>query len=696
MGVLQKYFCPMHPNIQQDTPGHCPICGMDLDRRIDQLDELKEDKEYASLLRRFWISLVLTIPIFALEMKMMVMPLYFGIWLQAFLATPIVLWAGGPFFKRGLRVRSLNMFSLISLGVGCAYFYSLFIAFYNRFVPSSQFPVYFEAASAIVVLVLLGQVLESRARKKTYEAVSSLIQLMPKTATLLSSDGTEKKISIDEVEKGHKLRVYPGEKIPADGIVIEGDSFVDESMISGEAIPVEKRPGDKILGATVNTNGTLTIQVVHTKRDSLLSQIISMVYEAEHNQLPTQQLVDKVSQWLIPLVIIVAITTFLSWFFLSPTNSFSQGLIHSIAVLIIACPCAIGLATPLAILVGVGIGAKKGILVKQASALELMVHADTVVFDKTGTLTEGKVSLKELIPLKTKDDPKELLNLAASVALLSEHPLAQAVVREAKTQSLSLGKVEQFKNTLGKGISAYLHGKKILMGNKSLLEDDQVNTDPEVEKIAQSFREKGHTILYLVVQQEPLALLVMADKIKDTTEEAIKGLHHHHLKLIMATGDHRATAEAVGKTLGIDEVLSEKSPQEKHLLVKSLQEKGSIVAMAGDGINDAPALAQANVGIAMGTGTDIAIQSSDITLVKGDLKGVLSLRLLSEKTMLNVKQNLWFAFLYNMLAIPIAAGVLYPWWGISLNPIIASAAMSLSSVSVALNALRLRKAASKL
>ncbi|MBS0629514.1 MAG: cadmium-translocating P-type ATPase [Verrucomicrobia bacterium] len=654
--MKKEYTCPMHPQIRQPTPGHCPICGMNLEPTIPS-DE--EDVELKQMSRRFWVGAILTLPIFFLNAYPFI---------QLLLATPVVLWAGFPFFQRALT-RHLNMFTLISLGVGTAYIYSLFVTLFKK-----DLSVYFEAAMVITVLVLLGQVLELKARSKTSRAIKALLNLAPKMATLIRN-GKEESIPLEQVQKGDLLRVKPGEKIPVDGLVLDGSSIVDESMITGESIPVEKKTDDKVTGATLNGTGSFVMKATAVGEETLLARIVQMVSQAQSSKAPIQKLADTVSSYFVPAVVVVAIITFFIWGYFT---TFADGLINAVAVLIIACPCALGLATPMSIMVGVGKGATNGVLIKNAEALEMLAKVDTVIVDKTGTLTEGKPHLNQIVPLEESEE--RLLQLGASLETLSEHPLSNAIVAAAKEQGLPLLKVDAFRSLTGKGIIGKIEGKEIAIGKL-------------VDKVDQATEllHAGQTVLSLTINGKIAGLFGVADRIKATTPEAIEMLHKEKIQIVMLTGDNQITANAIGKTLKIDTIKAEVLPEQKHNVVKEFQSKGHVVAMAGDGINDAPALAQADVGIAMGTGTDVAIESAGVTLVKGDLRKIAQARNLSIATVRNIKQNLFFAFIYNALGVPIAAGAIYPFFGIALSPMIASAAMTFSSVSVIWNALRLNR-----
>lgn len=691
----------MHPQIRQPNPGQCPICGMNLEPTIASEDD--EDLELKNMTRRFWIGLILTLPIIILvlfESKLVDRFISYKSYalIQTLLATPVVLWAGFPFFQRGWKsivTLKLNMFTLIALGIGAAYFYSLVAALFPFIFPASfrpqgdQVALYFEAATVITVLVLLGQVLELRARAKTSNAIKKLLSLAPKTATVILENGQEQAVPLEEIKKGDKLRVRPGEKIPVDGVLIEGQSVIDESMITGESVPVEKIKGDRVTGATLNGTGSFIMRAEKVGNDTLLARIVHMVSEAQSSKAPIQKLADTISGYFVPIVVLIAIISFFIWGFFGPPPSFAYGLISAVAVLIIACPCALGLATPMSIMVGVGKGALAGVLIKNAEALETLAKVDTVVVDKTGTLTEGKIQLNQIFALEEGQD-KTLLQLSASLEVLSEHPLSLAIVSKAKEKGLSLFQVQDFQSLTGRGVIGKIEGKTIAIGNQKLMLDQKISLDPLIDK-AETLRNQGQTVLYLSLDGKAVGLLAASDVIKQTTSEAIQMLHNEKIRIVMLTGDHRITAMAIGKSLGIDEIEAEILPEDKGQIVKKLQEQGHIVAMAGDGINDAPALAQANVGIAMGTGTDVAIESAGITLIKGDLREIARARKLSIATVHNIRQNLLFAFIYNALGVPIAAGILYPFFGLLLSPIIASAAMAFSSVSVVWNSLRLNR-----
>lgn len=703
MSLAQIYTCPMHPQIQQPNPGSCPICGMTLELKTVAGEE--ENVELKKMTRRFWVCLVLTIPIILLaaldyfKKETVESFLSFQTYalIQIILATPVVLWGGFFFFERGFKsiVRhNLNMFTLVALGVGIAYIYSLVAAFFPSLFPESfreggkWVGLYFEAATVITVLVILGQVLELRARAKTSSAIRELLNLAPKMATILQ-DGAEKTIPLDQVKKGDLLRVKPGEKVPVDGVIIEGKSVIDESMITGESVPAEKDKGEKVTGATLNGTGSFIMRAEKIGSETLLARIIHMVSEAQSSRAPIQKLVDKVTSYFVPTVVVVSIITFIVWWTIGPSPSLPYAIINAVAVLIIACPCALGLATPMSIMVGIGKGAQMGILIKNAEALEVMAKVDTVVVDKTGTLTEGKIHLNYISSLEpNKED--EILQFGASLESLSEHPLSKALVSKAKEKGLALLKVDNFQSVTGKGIVGTIEGKKIAIGNQKLMGDLGISNEPLSEK-AESYRKEGQTVLYLSINEKPAGLVAASDVIKETTYEAIRLLHKEKINIVMLTGDNPTTAQAIGKKLDIDKIESEVLPQDKNRIVKEYQTQGHIVAMAGDGINDAPALAAANVGIAMGTGTDVAMESAGVTLIKGDLRGIARARNLSIATVRNIRQNLGWAYIYNVLGVPVAAGVLYPFFGVLLSPMIASAAMSFSSVSVVWNALRLRR-----
>jgi len=693
-----EYTCPMHPQIVQIGPGSCPICGMALEPRIISLDD-KPDAELGYMTRRFWICVFLTVPVFALAMLEMtqsfqrVISPQTSLWIQFALATPVVAWGGFPFFERGwasIKNVSPNMFTLIAIGTGAAMIYSIVGLFFPTLFPitfrghSGEVAVYFEAAAVITTLVLLGQVLELRARSQTSSALKELLGLAPKIARVILEDGSEEEISLDEVEVGTKLRVRANDKIPVDGEVVEGQSSVDESMISGEPIPVLKETGAKVIGGTLNGSGSFVMKAEKIGRETMLAQIVQMVGEAQRSKAPIQNLADRVSFYFVPAVILTAITTLLVWAFL---GNFVFGFACAVAVLIIACPCALGLATPMSIMVGTGRGAKSGVLIKKADALEALEKIDTLVVDKTGTLTEGKPSLQKTLAF-TELNEQEVLKISAALEKMSEHPLAAAIVKGA--EGLDLPKVEKFESVTGKGVMGEIDGKRYTLGNSKFLEEQNLSFSAEIQKQAEDLRNDGQTVMFVASEKQIIGLLGVADTIKESAKEAVENLYREGIEVIMLTGDNKTTAAAVAKKLGIIKLVAEVLPQDKANVIKNLQEKGKFVGMAGDGVNDAPALAQANVGIAMATGTDVAIESSDITLIQGDLRGIVRARNLSRGTMKNIRQNLFFAFAYNLLGVPIAAGILYPFFGILLSPMIASAAMTFSSVSVIGNALRLR------
>ncbi len=703
--VRTQYVCPMHPEIVRTEPGSCPICGMALEPRTVTAEE-EVNPELVDMTRRFWVSLALTVPVFLLAMSEMIpgqlVQRTFSpralIWPQLVLTTPVVLWGGWPFFQRGwasIVNRSLNMFTLIAIGTGAAYGYSVIAALFPALFPDSCRPhggevaVYFEAAAVITTLVLLGQVLELRARSQTSSALKALLGLAPKTARVLREDATEEDISLDQVKPGDRLRVRPGEKVPVDGVVLEGTSAVDESMVTGEPIPVEKTSGVRVTGGTMNGTGSFVMRAERVGSDTLLAQIVHMVSEAQRSRAPIQRLADIVSSYFVPAVVIGAILTFVVWALYGPEPRLAYALVNAVAVLIIACPCALGLATPMSIMVGTGRGAMAGVLIRNAEALEVMEKVDTLVVDKTGTLTEGKPRLTTVVALPEQSE-SELLCLAASVERGSEHPLAAAIVAGAQAKGLPLSPVAEFRSLTGKGVIGTVDGRVVTLGNRALFEEHAV-TLGVLSARAEALRHDGHTVMFVALDGCPAGLLGVADPIKSSTAEAVRMLREEGIRIVMLTGDSRTTAEAVARTLGIEEVEAEVLPEQKGQVVKRLQTESRIVAMAGDGVNDAPALAQAHVGIAMGTGTEVAMESAGLTLVKGDLRGIVRARKLSRGTMHNIRQNLFFAFVYNLLGVPIAAGVLYPIFGILLSPMIAAAAMTLSSVSVITNALRLRQ-----
>ncbi len=699
------YTCPMHPEVEQEGPGTCPECGMALEPRTITLEEAP-NPELLDMTRRFWISVVLTAPLMVVAMGEMLPGFSFLhqfspralAWFQFALATPVVLWAGRPFFERGwasIVNRALNMFTLIAIGTGTAYLYSLVAVIAPGLFPASfrsaegTVAVYFEAAAVITTLVLLGQVLELRARSRTSSAIKALLGLAPKTARLVRDDGSEVDVPLEHVAPGDRLRVRPGEKVPVDGVVLDGSSSLDESMISGEPIPVEKVPGATVTGGTVNGTGTFLMRAERVGRETLLARIVQMVSEAQRSRAPIQRLADVVAGYFVPAVILASVATFIAWAVLGPEPRLALALVNAVAVLIIACPCALGLATPMSIMVGTGRGATAGVLIKNAEALEILEKVDTVVVDKTGTLTEGKPHLASVVIHEGRKE-NEILQLAASVERGSEHPLAAAILAGAKKRELELSEVTEFEARIGKGVKGKVEGHTVLLGTVALLQEEVVNAGPLLLQ-AEALRSDGQTVLFVAVDGVLAGLLGVADPIKESTPEAIAELHREGIRLVMLTGDNRTTAEAVARRLGLDEVEAEVLPEQKAEVVKRLQAQGRVVAMAGDGINDAPALAQAEVGIAMGTGTDVAVESAGVTLVQGDLRGIAKARRLSRATMSNIRQNLFFAFVYNSLGVPVAAGVLYPWFGLLLSPMLAAAAMTFSSVSVITNALRLRK-----
>jgi len=699
-----EYTCPMHPEISRLEPGSCPICGMALEPR--EVAEEEANPELDDMSRRFWVSTLLTVPILSFMVSEMIPSHPLGrwlgkgpsLWIEFALASPVVLWGGWPFFHRGwlsVKNRSLNMFTLIALGTGAAYLYSVFALFFPGMIPESfrsmagDLAVYFEPAAVIVTLVLLGQVLELRARSRTSSAIRSLLGLAPKTARVIRADGTEHDVVLDRVQLGNRLRVRPGERVPVDGVVEEGNSSVDESMITGESIPVQKQMGCRVIGATVNGTGSLIIRAERVGADTMLSQIVRLVSEAQRSRAPIQKLADRVSGWFVPAVIAVAVTSFIVWAFFGPEPRLAHALVNAVAVLIIACPCALGLATPMSIMVGTGRGAMAGVLIRNAEALEILEKVDTLVVDKTGTLTEGKPKLVTVLPL-SGFDVRTVLGAAAALEKASEHPLAQAVVNGAQERGVAIGIVDGFASVTGKGITGKVEGREVAVGNLRLLEDAGLGAG-DLAKTADQLRADGQTVIFVAVDRRVAGLLGVTDPIKSSTPEAIGLLHTAGIHIRILTGDNPGTAEAVAKRLGIDDVEAGILPEQKAEAVRRLQAQGHKVAMAGDGINDAPALAQADVGIAMGAGTDVAMESAAVTLVKGDLRGIMRARRLSEGTMRNIRQNLFFAFVYNTLGVPVAAGVLYPFFGLLLSPIIASAAMTFSSVSVITNSLRLRR-----
>jgi Cu+-exporting ATPase len=699
------YTCPMHPEIEQVGPGDCPICGMDLEPKFVDTADQGEDEQYADMKRRFWVGVALSVPLLIIAMGPMVglrvaawmSNTAFG-WLQLVLATPVVFWCGWPLLVRGaksFRSMNLNMFSLIAVGTLAAYLFSLVVVLVPGVIPEAFFengmpPLYFEAAAVIVTLVLLGQVLELRARQQTGGAIRELMQLAPETAHRITDDG-EEEVALKAIHKGDRLRVRPGEKVPVDGRVLNGSSSVDESMLTGEPIPVKKSEGDDVTGGTLNQTGALVMEAVGVGGDTVLSRIVQMVADAQRSRAPIQKLVDVVARYFVPAVIVCSIAAFIGWAVFGPEPQLAHAFVAAVAVLIIACPCALGLATPMSVMVGVGRGAKEGVLIKNAEVLEVMENVDTIVVDKTGTLTQGR---PEVTAIETFSDWQEadVLRLAAAVEAQSEHPLAQAVVRRAKTDGLNLVEAIDFNSITGGGVRARVDGRDVLIGKADLLNENDVADVDVGRNRAGSHQAEGATVVFVSIDNQLAAIMAITDPIKESTPAALKTLHELGLRVVMLTGDAEPTAKAVASKLGIDEFHAGVSPQEKHDFVRELKNSGKTVAMCGDGINDAPALAEANVGVAMGTGTGVAIESAGVTLVGGDLRGVAAAANLSRKTMSNIRQNLFFAFIYNTLGIPVAAGLLYPFFGVLLSPMIAAAAMSLSSVSVIANALRLRRA----
>jgi len=702
-----EHTCPMHPEVRQMGPGSCPKCGMALEPSVATLDT-EENPELNDMSRRFWGSLVLTVPVFLLAMSEMIpgqpvqhaAPARVLAWIQLALATPVVLWGGWPFFQRGwasIVNRSLNMFTLIAIGTGAAYLYSLAALLLPNFFPAAfrehggEIALYFEAAAVITTLVLLGQVLELRARSETSSAIKSLLGLAPKTARILRANGAEEDIPVDQVHPGSNLRVRPGEKVPVDGVVVEGTSSVDESMISGEPVPVEKSDGSPVTAGTVNGTGSLVIMAKRVGADTLLAQVVRTVAEAQRSRAPIQRLADKISAYFVPSVLLVSLLTFITWSLVGPEPRFAHALVNAVAVLIIACPCALGLATPMSIMVATGRGATAGVLVKDAQALEKLEKVDTLVVDKTGTLTFGKPKVQSIIALPGYTET-EVLQFAASLERGSEHPLAQAVVEAAEERTLKLLPVQDFSSITGKGVVGVVAGKPVVLGNRRLFSELGIDLDASFQK-GQNSHPNSATSMYLAVDRQPAGLISTADPVKPSAHEAVRVLKQQGLRVIMLTGDVATTAEAVAGELGIETVEAEVLPDQKHVVIQRLQKSGHLVAMAGDGINDAPALAQADVGIAMGTGTDVAMESAGVTLVKGDLNGMVRARRLSQVTMTNIRQNLFFAFAYNVLGVPVAAGILYPVFGLLMSPMLAAAAMTFSSTTVILNALRLRRLA---
>lgn len=699
-GVI--YTCPMHPQVRQIGPGNCPICGMALEPAVVTA-ETGPSAEFVDMRRRFWIGLVLTSPVLALEMGGHLTNLHMLLgaqtsnWLQLVFATPVVLWAGAPFFERAWRslvTRRLNMFTLIAMGTGVAWVYSVIATVAPGLFPATfrsadgAVPIYFEAAAVITVLVLLGQVLELRAREQTGGAIRALLDLAPKTARRIRNDGTDEDVPLEAVAVGDRLRVRPGEKVPVDGTLVEGRSSVDESMITGESMPVTKEVGAKLIGGTMNKTGGFVMEAGKVGRDTMLSRIVQMVAEAQRSRAPIQRLADEVSGWFVPAVILIAIVAFVAWMWLGPEPRFTHGLVAAVAVLIIACPCALGLATPMSIMVGVGQGARAGVLIKNAEALERFEKVNTLVVDKTGTLTEGKPKVTSVVAVNGIAED-ELLQVAATLERASEHPLAAAIVEAANESRLGLGTAENFDSPVGKGVTGTVKGHRLVIGSHQIMSEEKVDVAPLTEK-AESLRGEGATVIFVAIDGRVGGLFAISDPIKPTTPAAVAALMKDGVRVVMLTGDNRTTANAVARKLGITEVEAEILPEHKSEIVRRLRNEGRVVAMAGDGVNDAPALAAADVGIAMGTGTDVAIESAGVTLLKGDLQGIVRARQLSHATMRNIRQNLFFAFIYNAAGVPVAAGVLYPAFGLLLSPIIAAAAMALSSVSVIGNSLRLR------
>lgn len=699
------YTCPMHLEIRQKGPGNCPICGMALEPEEVSLEE-QINPELLDFSKRFKVSAFLSVPLLLLAMSDLIpgqpvqhaLPHWIYSGIQFLLATPVVLWAGLPFFARGwdsIKTRNLNMFTLISLGTGVAYLFSLVATFFPSVLPDSlkvhggMVPLYYEAAAVITTLVLLGQVLELRARSQTGNAIRALLGLSPKTAIKVNADGSETELPIEHIQLGDILRVRPGEKVPVDGEVTEGRTSIDESMITGEPIPVEKETGSKITGATVNRTGSFTMKVTRVGKDTLLSQIVKMVSQAQRSRAPIQKLADKVSSYFVPAVVVIAGLTAATWYMVGPEPAVTHAIVNAVAVLIIACPCALGLATPMSIMVGTGKGASAGVLIKNAEALESLGKVTTLVVDKTGTLTEGKPNLSVVKSVNGFSE-KEVLGLTASLEKSSEHPLAEAIVSGATAQGITLLKVSNFESLTGMGIRGEIEGKTILAGNRKLLEKYKVDVS-EISGLARDLQTQGHGAMLVAIDGKPAGIIAVKDPIKENSRSAIEYFHSKGIEVVMLTGDNKNTAEVVAKEVGIDRVQAEVLPDQKHEVIKNLQTQGKIVAMAGDGINDAPSLAQANIGIAMGTGTDVAMESAGVTLVKGDLMGIVRAHKLSQKTMKNIRQNLLFAFGYNALGVPLAAGLLYPTFGLLLSPMLASLAMSLSSVSVIGNALRLNR-----
>lgn len=683
------YTCPMHPEIQQPQPGICPKCGMSLETTYTFSQV--EHSEYRDMVYRLWIGSTLTIPILVLDADL-ISPILSG-WIQFAFSTPVVFWCGWPFFQRAwqalVNYRALNMFSLISLGVGAAYSYSVVVVLFPGIFPDSfkqngNLPIYFETASVITILVILGQTLELKAKSQTNRSIQTLLARSPTTAHQLI-DGQEHDVAIDQVKVGDLLRVKPGEKVPTDGTVIEGSSFIDESMMTGESMPVEKKAADNVIGGTINQTGSFLMETRKVGQETMLARIVQMVSEAQRSRAPIQRLADSISAYFVPIVLLIAVLTFVFWSLYGPTPRLIFALVNAVSVLIIACPCALGLATPMSIMVGIGHAAELGILVKNAEALERLEQVNTLLIDKTGTLTEGKPRITQILS-NSKWTENELLTWAAAIETSSEHPLARAIVQGAQERNLTIPRASQFKSMTGGGVMGVLEDQQVVVGQLKLMENSNVNVSQ-----AKALQEKGQTVIFVAVNGQNIGLIAVADPMKPSTLKAVEDLHKLGLKIVMLTGDNEVTARAVAKSLGIDEVYAGVNPLDKSALVKRLRGPNQVIAMAGDGVNDAPALAAADVGIAMGTGTDVAIESAGVTLMKGDLNGIMRAISLSRVTMRNIRQNLFFAFIYNSVGIPIAAGVLYPFFGLLLNPMIASAAMALSSVSVILNALRLKK-----
>lgn len=700
------YTCPMHPQVRQTKPGACPLCGMGLEQESATAEDEGPNPELVDFSHRLWVALAFSVPLLILTMTpyigVMAVRDFFGerlsLWIELVLATPVILWSGWPFFARGyisFRTMNLNMFSLIGMGVGAAYIFSIVAVLVPGIFPEGfrdsggNVGVYFEAAAVIVTLVLLGQVMELRAREGTGKAIRALLDMAAKTARLIRPDGTETEVALEDVKVGDHLRVRPGDKVPVDGVVVEGRSSVDESMISGEPVPVEKVEGDKVTGATINGTGSLVMEATRVGADTTLSQIVEMVANAQRSRAPIQKFADMVAGKFVPAVIVVAALSFVAWAIWGPVPALSYALVSAVAVLIIACPCALGLATPMSIMTATGRGAQLGVLIKNAEALERFAKVDTLIVDKTGTLTEGKPRLVAVLP-ESGHDETEVLRLAATLEKGSEHPLAEAIVSGAEARNVMLGKADDFEAVTGKGVKGVVDGKSVALGNAKLLEELGLDGGHLME-VANSRRDEGETVMFVVLNGAVAGLVSVADPVKETTPAALKALHAAGFRIIMATGDNERTAKAVAGKLGIDEIRADVLPEDKASIIRELQSQGRKVAMAGDGVNDAPALAQADVGIAMGTGADVAIESAGFTLVKGNLDGIVRARRLSQATMRNIKQNLFFALVYNGAGVPVAAGVLYPFFGILIGPIFAAFAMSASSLSVVMNSLRLRR-----